>query len=267
MGRIELRVDGQKVAVLPEKPKKGVPPIEGPTARVYTMKTKGAAHMVKMKNVGESEITIFGVAEELDRPGLVYDALGLPGATAIVADGFDKAAFAAQLAERAADLYVFFYGTNESALQRFDPEQYRAHYASLLSTMRSASPDADCLIMGPTDRMVKKEDGTWQEVVALRPVIAALRQVAEQEGCAFWSSRAAMGGKDSMAAWLGSDPPRAHWDHVHLNELGYAQLAQMLMKEVLDAYGAFLVYAATPASVSNLDEATKGKKKKRGAKQ
>ncbi|MCC6811825.1 MAG: hypothetical protein IT381_30630 [Deltaproteobacteria bacterium] len=266
MGRIELRIDGQRVTTLPEKPKRGAPPIELPTARVYTFKTKGAAHTVKVKNVGESEITIFGVAEELDRSGLVYDALGLPGATAITADGFDKTTFAAQLAERAADLYVFFYGTNESALQKFDSQQYEAHYSSLLATLRQASPEADCLIMGPTDRMIKKDDGTWQEVVALRPVIAALRQIAEREGCAFWSARAAMGGKGSIQQWLDRDPPQAHSDHVHLNEAGYAALAQALMKELLDAYGAYLVYAATPSSVSNLDD-QKNKKKKRSPKQ
>lgn len=260
MGRIELRVDGVKVATFPEKPKQR---IEGPIARVFTFKTKGAPHVVRVKNIGEQgDITIFGVSEELERPGLVYDALGLPGATAIVADGFDKATFAAQLAERAADLYVFFYGTNESALQHFDPEAYRAHYASLLATVRQASPDADCLIMGPTDRMIKKEDGSWQEVVALRPVIAALRQVAEQEGCAFWSARAAMGGRDSIQKWLDATPSQAHSDHVHLSEAGYGILAQMLMKEVLDGYGAYLVYAATPSSVSNLDS-EKGKKKKK----
>jgi lysophospholipase L1-like esterase len=257
MGRIEVKLDGQRVAVLPEKPKRGAPPLDGPVARVFTMKAKGASHSIKLKNIGESEVTIFGVSEELDRSGLIYDALGLPGATAITADGFDKATLSSQLVERAADLYVFFYGTNESALQNFDATKYQEHFSSLLATLRSASPDADCLIMGPTDRMIKREDGTWQEVLALRSVIAAQRQVAEKEGCAFWSARAAMGGKDSMQTWI--DAGRAHVDHVHLNEPGYAVLAQMVMKELLDAYGAYLVYAATP--VSGLEDKTTTKKR------
>jgi hypothetical protein len=66
-----------------------------------------------------------------------------------------------------------------------------------------------------------------------------------------------MGGKDSMQTWI--DAGRAHVDHVHLNEPGYAVLAQMVMKELLDAYGAYLVYAATP--VSGLEDKTTTKKR------
>jgi lysophospholipase L1-like esterase len=239
MGRIEVRVDNKIVAVLPDK-KKG-PASKEPVARVFTVKAKGQTHAVKVRNIGDDEITIFGVSEEIERPGLVYDALGLPGATAVVADGFEKTTFEAQLRERAADLYVLFYGTNESALSRFDAFEYKRRYVSFLDSLMRASPEADCLIMGPTDRMAPDDTGVWREVGSLRAVIAALRQVAEARGCAFWSPRAAMGGKDSIERWLERDPAEAHADHVHLNEIGYAALARMMTRELLDAYSASLV--------------------------
>ena len=64
----------------------------------------------------------------------------------------------------------------------------------------------------------------------------ALRAIAAANECAFWSPRAAMGGKDSIAAWLAMNPPRAHPDHVHLNELGYRALARLLLDDWLAEY-------------------------------
>ncbi len=261
MGRIEVRLDNKVVGLLPEAKKGASPTVVA--ARTFRVQTRGDAHSVRLKNVGENEITVLGVSEELESPGIVYDALGLPGATAVVADGFDKPTFEAQLAGRAADLYVLFYGTNESALPRFDATEYKRRYVSLLDSLTRASPEADCLILGPTDRMAQTEDGSWQEVGALRGVIAALRQVAETRGCAFWSARAAMGGGESIQRWLDKDPPLAHWDHVHLSEEGYGELARLWLRELLEAREAYALQAPSAASLTQLDDPEPENKKKR----
>jgi len=232
MGRMDVRLDGKKVAELPEAP------VAEQAARIATFPVVGASHTVELVNLGPGPIALFGAALDLDTRGIIYDALGLPGATSMLADGFDKGAFVEQLRGRDAELYVLFYGTNEAALPDLDSEALRVHYTSLLGTLRTATPQAECLVLGPTDRLEKAADGHWREAPSTERVIQVLREVAEKEGCAFWSPRAAMGGPRSMSRWQSFDPPLGHPDGIHLTQEGYESLARMLLADLLDAYRA-----------------------------
>jgi lysophospholipase L1-like esterase len=233
MGTLEVRIDGEVVGRMPE-----VAPAKI-AARVATWPVRGRGHTLEVVNVGAGPITLFGAALDLKQPGIRYDALGLPGSTSMLADGFDKRVLAHQLRARDADLYVLFYGTNESAIPRLDPERLRRHYSSLLATLRRASPESDCLLIGPTDRL-KKENGRWVEAPSINTVIRVIRELARDEGCAFWSARAAMGGPRSIARWQQLDPPLGNEDGVHLTRRGYETLAQAFTDDLLGAYRRWL---------------------------
>jgi lysophospholipase L1-like esterase len=244
MGRISVKIDGVVVAELsgPERAKapagalpSGVPGSRG-LARVVSFPAKGTSHVVEVENVGGGPITVFGSAVDAVNGGVGWDALGLPGSTAILADAYEKAALEAQLRARKADLYVLFFGTNESADPALSEDALRRANLSLLRTLRTASPQADCLILGPTDQVHKTEDGGWIEAPSTERVIRVLREVAEQQGCAFWSSRAAMGGPRSMIRWRRTSPPWGHEDGVHLTREGYQRLASALVSDLLEAY-------------------------------
>lgn len=234
MGELEVLVDGGLVAHLPEA---GERP-EKPTARVFSVEALGAAHTVEVRNLGPGPATVFGVSSDLLQPGVVWDALGLPGSTIFTLTSYDQDALAAQLAARRPDLYVLFYGTNESGIASLDVQQMRQRYDEAFATLRRAAPDADCLFIGPTDRMRRRPDGGWEEAPSAGRVIPALREVARAHGCAFWSSRAAMGGPRAIGRWLSRKPPLALPDHVHLTPRGYQLLAEMFTRELLAAYAA-----------------------------
>ena len=247
MGAMEVRVDGETVARLPERE-----PVEE-AAQVASWPVKGRSHIVEVLNVGRAPVTVFGAALDLERPGVRYDALGLPGSTSMMADGFDKRVYARQLRARAADLYVLFYGTNESAISRLDPEKLRRHYTSLLATLRRASPRADCLILGPTDRL-KRDHDRWVEAPSINTVIRVLRELARDENCGFWSARAAMGGPRSIARWQQLEPPLGHPDGVHLTRRGYETLAHSFTDDLLGAYRAWLAADGEPVPELPEDE-------------
>ena len=231
MGRMEVRVDGQPVE-LPVSAGSQEALLE-PRAEIATWEVAGAAHTLEVVNLGPGPLTIFGASSEQQRPGIVYDALGLPGATVFNVADFDQTALRAQLASRAPDLVVLNYGTNESDLSQLDVPAMRKAYATLFETFRGAAPDAACLLIGPTDRMRAGEDGSWQAAPSQDRVIAALRQLAQTEGCAFWSARAAMGGPGAIQRW--QRPGLAHPDHVHLTPAGYARLANAFADDLLAA--------------------------------
>jgi lysophospholipase L1-like esterase len=233
MGRLEVRLDGEIVASVPESDQ----PVQRTAARVLSFEAGGYARALEVRNAGGGPIAVFGTAAEQLQAGIVYDALGLPGATGCTVAGYEQATLVTQLQARRPDLYVLFFGTNESVSERLDEERMQGCYDVLFGTLRRAAPSSECVVMGPTDRMEQQPYG-WIESPSTDKVVRMLRKIARQHGCAFWSPRAAMGGPGAIDRWLEHDPPLAHPDHVHLSAEGYRLLADALAEHLLATYGA-----------------------------
>jgi len=214
------------------------PPAESMTrVRVIELGASGSRHAIRIENPGPGEVTVLGVSHELMRPGVVYDALGLPGSTAVTFSNYDSETLVAQLKARQPDLYVMFFGTNEAALPPQSLELVRAAYPKIIANLRIAAPDAACLFLGPTDRMSKKKKAmTWKETQSMDEVYGILREVAARNDCGFWETRDAMGGEGSIEKWRKNRPPLANKDHVHLTSEGYRLLATEMVEDVLEAY-------------------------------
>ncbi len=242
MGSMSVRIDGLVAAELspPAALPAGFltldPSVSRGRARVVSFPVEGTSHAVELENLGGGPIDVFGIALDEPMGGISWDALGLPGSTAMLADGYEKNALVEQLRARRADLYVLFFGTNESRVPSLDEDELRRANVSLLRTLRAASPEADCLILGPTDQIAKTRDGRWAEAPSTDAVVRVLRETARSQGCAFWSSRAAMGGPKAMLRWQRMSPPWGHEDGTHLTRAGYEALASALLNDLLEAY-------------------------------
>jgi lysophospholipase L1-like esterase len=223
----EVLVDGERLAL-------EVPPPQRTAVRVIEFAAPGARHVVSVRNPGPGPLAVFGVSHELMKPGIVYDALGLPGSTASTLASYDQEALGEQVRARQPDLFVFFYGTNESGLSAPRVDEMRRSYPLLFATLRKAAPDADCLILAPTDRMSRKRGEPWREAESLAEVTAAMQQVALEQGCAFWHTGAAMGGKGAIERWRREK--LALPDRVHLTTEGYQRLSGLAIGALLRAY-------------------------------
>ena len=82
-----------------------------------------------------------------------------------------SAALDTQLVERKPQLLVLWSGTHEAGLPELDPETLRTEYVALISRLR-ASTGAECVLMGPTDRLMQDANGRWTESVAPQPIDA-----------------------------------------------------------------------------------------------
>ncbi len=177
------------------------------------------------------EPELFGVIVESQAPGLVVDTLGINGARAATPLAWNADAWVEEIKERQPDLVVLAYGTNEVG----DPapiSEYRAHYLELLERVGRAAPDAECLLIGPTDR-VRKD---WSNDPRVPGIDAAQRAVAEEAGCAFFSAFEAMGGVGSLRKWAFGTPQLARRDRVHLLASGYRRLGRALADQLLESY-------------------------------
>lgn len=170
-----------------------------------------------------SDPQIFGAVVESSEPGVVVDTLGINGARIGTPLAWEEEPWLSEARRRKASLFVLAYGTNEAG-DEVAPRRYGPELESLVARVRKAAPDADCLVVGPTDR----EGPGWVTLPRVLEIDAVEREAAGRAGCAFFSTIEAMGGEGSLGRWAALAPPLAAPDRVHLTPRGYGTLgAQM----------------------------------------
>lgn len=189
-------------------------------------------------------VHLLSVSEERARPGVVLDAVGLPGTTGMTPQRWRQDIVAEEARSRDWDLVVTAWGTNEAGISSLDEVTYRHHFTRTLDTLLQASPRADCLIIGASDRQDQKH-GEWRAAPAHELVERVQRQVAADRGCAFFSLRTAMGGAGSVRDWVARGLGNA--DHVHFTAEGYAKLGDLIVDDLLAAYAHEAALAAAAA--------------------
>ncbi|MDQ3037621.1 MAG: hypothetical protein M3Y87_34830, partial [Myxococcota bacterium] len=111
-------------------------------------------HSVRVRALGHGPVRAFGVVLENDEPGIVWDTLSVVGAFTHRVLAHDEAHFARQLAHRDPDLVVLNYGGNDLRRMIFgnvDRDRLEDETHRVLARVRSAVPDAGCLVMGISD--------------------------------------------------------------------------------------------------------------------
>ena len=227
-GRFEVRIDGLAVAVVDTQGELG------PGHAHF--RVRDAAHRLDLRVIDDAPVRIFGVAMERDRSGVVIDTVGIPGSRARSHLRWDDATYRAELRHRHPDLAVLAYGTNESEDTEVPLRRYEIDLSRVVSRIRQTVPDASCLLVGPSDRPLHTEDGTWSPRPLTTDIVAVQRRVAAASGCGFFDLQAFMGGPMSMMDWAAHDPPFAQADHVHFTPEGHARLAEVMSTALLEGY-------------------------------
>ena len=100
----------------------------------------------------------------------------------------------------------------------------------MLATMRHLQqtlPGVPILLIGAHDRGVKI-DGRVQTSPDIPLLVSVQSEVARETGCAFWNLFEAMGGHDSMLAYVNSSPPLAGKDYTHFTRAGAKRIGAKL---------------------------------------
>ena len=126
------------------------------------------------------------------------------------------------------------------------------HNLPVVSDLRQVFPEAQCVLIGPTDRGIltprPKVKGKTKSKKPPRPGKAApdllrfskihqeigniQRSVGQRYQCAFWNWQAAMGGPGGAYRWLYKTPPLMARDLIHLTLPGYQQSARDFARDL-----------------------------------
>jgi len=178
-------------------------------------------------------VTLFGADFRRGTKGLLYDSLGLNGATTTVLARTQQAAIWKQELDLAKpDLIIINYGSNESSFGNFVHKQYSAELKLAISRIRALSPGTSILIMSPMDRGERHGLDDIETMNTIPEIVQIQRQVAAETHCAFFDTYDAMGGNGTVARWYAATPRLITADLLHPTPQGATIVAGLFLEQL-----------------------------------
>ncbi|MEO8594232.1 MAG: GDSL-type esterase/lipase family protein [Candidatus Solibacter sp.] len=205
---------------------------EGTVADFAAFTAAEPASSLSLRVTG-GHVRVFGVTAESAGPGLVYDSLGLNGASiTVLSRMLNQEHWAGQLQHRRPDLVVLNYGTNEADFAEFVEKGYEKELREAIRRLHAALPGTAVLIMSPIDRGHKAESGEIETMATIPKIVALQRRVARETACGFFDTFHAMGGEGTMALWYAAQPRLVSADFIHPNPGGGKIVASIFAREI-----------------------------------
>jgi len=203
----------------------------GKAPEIAEFEAPAGVHALELRVV-EPPVRVFGVVAENKGPGVVYDALGLNGASiAVLSRIINAQHWADELRRRHPDLVIVNYGTNEADFASFIDHGYEKDLREAVRRIRTALPDTSILLMSPMDR--GQHSGAEIETMPTIPRLVDIqRRVAGETGCGFFDTFHAMGGEGTMARWYTGQPRLVSADLIHPIPAGGKMIAVIFAREL-----------------------------------
>ena len=202
-------------------------PSDTPAARELSLPA-GASSLTL--SVSGGQVKLLGIDFRTGQPGVLYDSLGLNGAsTTVLSRTLAPGAWAAELEHARPSLVIINYGTNESGFGAFVRKQYEGELRLAVANLRKALPRVPILIMSPMDRGERGGLNEIHTMATIPEIVAIQKRVAADLGCAFFDTFDAMGGDGTMARWYAAKPRLISADLIHPTPQGAVIVAQQLV--------------------------------------
>jgi lysophospholipase L1-like esterase len=187
--------------------------------------------------VTEGAVKLYGILFERTTPGIVYDSIGLNGATtSVVARALNEEMMKQSFAHLGPGLVVINFGTNESSFGSFVDKQYEGELRMAIARVKRTAPEADILIMSPMDRGERVGGGAIQTMETIPRIVDIQERVAADTGCGFFNTFEAMGGDGTMQRWYDGKPRLVGGDLIHPSPAGAKIVATAFVKELMEGY-------------------------------
>jgi lysophospholipase L1-like esterase len=182
---------------------------------------------VRVEFNGQSPLW-YGAAWDGTR-GVAVDNVSMRGADGLGFKRINPPHFVASLRDARPGLVIMQFGGNAVPYFKSAAEvaRYGKAFARQIALIQQALPDADVLVVGPSD-MAHKVEVAWETYPFVDEVRTALREAAHAQGAAFFDVFAFMGGAGSMSDWAQRNPPLAGADHIHFTPNGARKVGRAL---------------------------------------
>ena len=195
--------------------------------RIADFNVSAASSSVELAFKGPDSPEVYGVSFE-SASGVMVDNISTRGAGGTELRKVEKGLLGDMYDALDVKLLILQYGGNavphiqdvESA------DQYGEWVGAQVGVWRRLLPGVPVIFIGPSDMSVK-EGTSWVTRPFVEEVNAALKKYALANGAAYFDLFAAMGGRNSMVAWVEADPPLAATDYTHFSPQGASRMAEL----------------------------------------
>ena len=199
----------------------------------HVKEVEDGAHELEIRASGGGKVKVYGVVMEREGPGVVWDEMSQIGAFTSRFLYFDPTHIREQIEHRGTNLIVFEFGGNDLLLKGRNSQKYREQFSKVLARFRAGDDPPACLVISPVDHG-QREGNRIVSVEGMQRTTDAQREAAHENGCAFFDTRAAMGGENSVARWRSK-----RWisgDLSHLTGSGQRVLGQLVYLALMKGY-------------------------------
>ncbi len=206
-------------------------------------------------HVTSGRVRLFGVSAEKPGPGVVYDSLGLNGASiSVFTRMFNREHWTEELRHRNPSLLIINYGTNEADFGSFVNGPYEKELREAVRRAKAALPDASLMLMSPMDRGEYVGLDEIQTMPTIPKIVEIQKRVAADTGCAFFNTFEAMGGEGTMARWYQGAHKLVSADLIHPTPTGGRIVANAFVKELMLGYNRFKLRHLTRGTAPEMIE-------------
>ena len=210
-----------------------------------SLQTDGKAHSLpmkfnktpeKLKLVFHSKVspTINGISLEGD-VGIQMNNVAMRGSSGTQFSSVDYESISYMHNELNTKLVILQFGGNSIPFFK-DSTGVRSYARRLkrqIQFMKKCTPNAAIIVIGPSD-MSQLQEGIYETFKFIPYCIEQMRKETLAAGGSYWDLYNAMGGKDSMYAWV--ENKLAGQDYVHFTTKGAKKASQMFYDAFIDAY-------------------------------
>jgi lysophospholipase L1-like esterase len=187
---------------------------------------------------GDESPMVYGISLE-SKTGIVVDNIPLRGSSGTDFTRSDDATLKQFMQLLNVRLIILQFGVNLVPHIVDSYKFYENQLYNQIVALKRVNPKAAVILIGVSD-MSRKEGATFVSYPNIAKIRDAQRNAAFRAGAAFWDCFQAMGGENSMPAWVFANPPLASKDFVHFSLRGSNLIAEMFYSSLMAEYDRYL---------------------------
>lgn len=203
-------------------------------AHIFKLTFPGTPGKLKFEFSSTISPTISNFTLEGDY-GVQMSNIGMRGSSGTIFGSMDRGVVAEAMSDLGVELIVMQFGGNSvpSFKDSSGVRNYASYFKGQLNTLKSIRPSAAIIVIGPSD-MSRLSEGVYETYPLLPYCVEQMKKVSLEAGAGYWDLYGAMGGKNSMPAWVKKG--LAGSDYIHFSNGGARVAAQLFYDALIAKY-------------------------------
>lgn len=167
--------------------------------------------------------------------GVQVSNIGMRGSSGTIFGSMDRGVAGQMFGELNTELVIMQFGGNSvpSFKDSTGVRNFASYFKGQLNTIKAMRPSAAIIVIGPSD-MSRFKDNVYETYPLLPYCVEQMKKASVEAGAGYWDLYNAMGGKNSMPAWVAKG--LAGSDYIHFSNGGASTAAQMFYDAFIAEY-------------------------------